>query len=343
MRYDDLYLAGTGAYLPGTVSAHDAVDMGWYDEDEQRESGQQAVTVAGPGESPPDMAVRAGRAAVHRSGHRPADVCLLMYAVTTHHGIDGWNAGSYLQKEVLAGAGVAFEIGQQSNGAMASIELAAAYLQAAPHRQAALVVAADRFPAPWWDRWRTGWGLVFADGAGAGLLSRRGGFARIAAAATVSVPDLEEMHRGNLPLAPSDAERFPVDFRARSLDFAQRADLAEAGRLMAGGLRAAVRQATEEAGVPLDSASHVVVPGFGRQLLLRECLEPLGLMLDRTTWDWAKHVGHLGAADQFAALDFLAESGRLAPGDRVLAIGVGGGFNWSCVVLDILDRPSWSV
>jgi 3-oxoacyl-[acyl-carrier-protein] synthase-3 len=265
-----------------------------------------------------------------------------LYAVTTRRGLEGWSAGSYLQNEVLDGGGVSFEIGQQSNGALASVELAAARLAAAPDRPAALIAAADTFPAPWWDRWRAGWGLVFADGAAAAVLSRRGGFARIASAVTVSDPGLEGMHRGSLPFVPSDKEHYPVDFRARSLDYTQSGDLAEVSRRMAGGVRRAVTRAAEEAGLAVPDADHVIVPGFGRTLLLRECLDPLGVPLDRTTWNWAAHVGHLGAADQFAALAHLSESGRLTPGDRVLVISVGGGFNWTCVVLDIADRPAWS-
>ena len=342
MRFDELYLAAAGSYLPAAVPVDDAVDDGRYDDLEQVDSGQQEVTVAGPGQSPPEMAVPAARTALARSRHRPDEVDLLLYAVTTHFGIDGWNAGSYLCREVTGGSGVAFEIGQQSNGAMAAIELAAAYLGASPDRTAALIVASDRFPAPRWDRWRTGWGLVFADGAAAAVLSRRGGFARVVSAVTVSDPELEGIHRGSMPFAPTDAERFPVDFRARSIDYGVTASLDEAGKRVVAGMREAVERATAEAGIDLDRARHVVVPGFGRALLVRECLEPLGIPLERTTWSWSAHVGHLGAADQFAALAYLGESGRLDAGDTVVLIGVGGGFNWTCVVLDILDRPSWA-
>ena len=342
MRYDGLYLAGVGSYLPRAVSALDAVEAGHYDDGEQLDSGQQEVTVAGDDESPPEMAVRAAREALDRCGHPAGDVSLLLYAVTTHHGPDGWNAPCYLQHEVLGGAGVAFEVGQQSNGALAAVDLAAAFLLAAPERTAAMVVAADRFPAPWWDRWRTGWGFVFADGASAAVLSRRGGFARVRSSVTVTDAGLEGMHRGDLPFAPTDAQRYPVDFRARSLDFAQALDFADSGKRMAEGMREAVERAVAEARVDLAAVTHVVVPGFGRQLLARECLEPLGLAAERTTWSWSAHVGHLGAADQFAALAHLADAGRLAPGETVALLGVGGGFNWTCVVLDIVDRPAWS-
>jgi 3-oxoacyl-[acyl-carrier-protein] synthase-3 len=67
----------------------------------------------------------------------------------------------------------------------------------------------------------------------------------------------------------------------------------------------------------------------------------LGIDLSRTTWNWAMQVGHLGAADQLAGLTYLSEAGRLTPGERVLMVGVGGGFNWTCVVLEVIAEPNW--
>jgi 3-oxoacyl-[acyl-carrier-protein] synthase-3 len=343
MRYDGLFLAGVGSHLPPAVLVDEALETGRYDAEEQLSSGQQAVTIAGPDDSQPDMAVRAGRIALERSGHRPADVTLLLHAVTSYNGLDGWNAGCYLQKEILDGAGLSFEIRQLSNGAMASIELAAAYLRAAPDREAALITAADTFAEPAWDRWRTSWGLVFADGASAAVLSRTRGFARVLSAVTVTDAGLEALHRGRLPFAAApDTAEYPIDFRARTLEFTQTVDLEEIGRRMADGLVRAVTQAADEADMKVTDAEHYVVPGFGRELLRRECLDPLGIPLERTTWSWAMHVGHLGAADQFASLAHLGESGRLERGDRVLLIGVGGGFNWTCVALEIVDIPPWA-
>ncbi|WP_199510923.1 ketoacyl-ACP synthase III family protein [Nucisporomicrobium flavum] len=341
MRHDDLYVAGVGAFLPARVSVDDAIESGRYDVEEQMDSGQDMVAVAGPDHPTPVMAAAAGRSALQRSGLRPDEVELLLHVVTAHSGLTGWNAACYLQQEVLSGAGLSFEVRQLSNGAVASIELAAAYL-AVPGRTAAMITSADQFAEPMWDRWRTNWGLVFADGASAAVLSRSEGFARVVSSVTVTDSSLEGLHRGRLPFSSSPVEEeVPVDFRARNLDFALSADLAETSRRMADGLRTAAFTATKEADVDLGDIEHVIVPGFGRELLRRECLEPLGIPVSRTTWQWSTQTGHMGAADQFAALAYLSESGQLRPGERVLIIGVGGGFNWSCVVLDIVAHPKW--
>jgi len=341
MLHENLFIRGVASYLPPAVPVGSAIADGKYGHAEQAESGIERVTVAGRGESAPAMAVRAGRSAVRRSGLAPGNIGLLLHTVTAHNGLDGWNAGCYLQKEVLGGGGLSVEVRQLSNGAMASVELAAAYLAARPACRAALITAAEQFAEPAWDRWRSSWGLVFADGASAAVLSSDAGFARVRSTVTVADPDLEGLHRGTEPFtnAPGSGT-YPISLRARALDFARSMDLTEVGRRLAAGLRRAVFLAVAEAGMSVSQADHYVVPGYGKKLLRRECLEPLAIPVGRSTWSWSASVGHLGAADQFAALTHLAEGGRLAVGNKVLVIGIGGGFNWSCMVLDIVECPS---
>jgi 3-oxoacyl-[acyl-carrier-protein] synthase-3 len=343
MRYESLFLAGLGSYLPKAVPVEDAIVQGRYDREDQDSSGLVSIAVAGPDDSQPGMAAAAGRVALERSGYRGEDISLLLHAVTAYNGLDGWNAGCYLQQEILGGSGLSFEIRQLSNGAVASIELAAAYLAASPANGAAMITAADRFTEPAWDRWRTSWGLVYADGASAAVVSRSGGFARVLSAVTVTDPGLEGLHRGGLPFRPCpDASDYPIDFRARALDFSQAVDIAVATGRISDGLVTAVTTAASEAGIEVAEAEHYVVPSFGRELLRQQCLDVLGIGIERSTWGWGAAVGHMGAADQFASLNYLSEAGRLNPGDRALIIGIGGGFNWTCVVLEIVDHPPWA-
>lgn len=116
----------------------------------------------------------------------------------------------------------------------------------------------------------------------------------------------------------------------------------EVWRRHAVGLRAAVDQATEEAGISLDGVEAVALPFFGRHLLQRQCLDTLKLDFDRTTWEFGRRIGHLGAGDQFAGFDHLVSSGRLGPGDRAVIVGLGGGFTWTIAVVEMLERPRWA-
>lgn len=69
---------------------------------------------------------------------------------------------------------------------------------------------------------------------------------------------------------------------------------------------------------------------------------PLGIPLERMTWPWGRTVGHLGASDQFVALEHLLNVGELVPGQQVLMVGVGIGFTWCAAVLEILHLPGWT-
>jgi 3-oxoacyl-[acyl-carrier-protein] synthase III len=341
MRYENLYIDGVGAWFPRQEPVAAAIERGDYTRAAQERSGQQRVAVATAADPHPEMAVRAGRTALSRSDRRDSDVCLLLHAVSNYNGLEGWNAASYLQQRILSGHGVSFEIRQLSNGALASVDLAASYLTAGAGRRAAMLTASDQFALPFWNRWTSNLGMVLGDGASALVLTGDAGFAQVLSLVTVADPGLEGLQRGNRELGPGpDPALQPVDLWMRNLEFFDVMDLDEAGARMAAGLREAATRAVAEAGMGLHDATHYVVPNLGRDTVRRECLEPLGIDIARTTWDWGSHIGHCGTADQFAALNHLAETGALTPGDRVMMISVGGGFNWTCAVVEILREPA---
>src|SRR3954451_4050212 len=160
MRYQDLYVAGLGSWYPAAVPVAHAVADGRYAAAAQQRTAQLSVAIAGPDDSQPEMAVRAGALAVRQSGIPDSECALLLHAVAGHNGLDGWNAASFLQHRLIGGHGVAFEIRQLSNGVTGSVDLAAASLAADTGRTAALITASDVFAEPVWDRWRLHPGLV---------------------------------------------------------------------------------------------------------------------------------------------------------------------------------------
>lgn len=344
MRWSNLYVCGTGAWLPKPVAVATAVQDGRYPAESAQLSAQTYVTVA-TDDHAPDMAVRAARQAVERSVRPAGDIAAVFHSVVLHAGLDVWNAASYLQRHVAARNAFVSEIRSGSNGGLVALETAAAYLLAHPHAPAALVTAADRWPEPYFDRWRSD-RIVYADGAAALVLSRQDGFAEILAMATHTDAELEGMHRG--------AERFGAygtgtgTGTAINLDDRHRDFLAEVGRdeiwrRLDLGLRGACEQALTEAELTGADIDHVVLPHFGLWLTRRQILRPLGITdLTRTTWDFSRQVGHLGAGDQLAGLNHLTESGVLRPGTHVLLVGAGAGFTWTGAVLRIRHTPTWS-
>jgi 3-oxoacyl-[acyl-carrier-protein] synthase-3 len=334
--WDDIYITTTGSWLPPAVDVGQALASGEYDPDDAKRQEYLSVTMADPGENVADMWSRAARLALSRSGLEPAGIDLLLCAATFGAGVDGWNSAAYVQRELGMTGGIAVEVRGGSNGGLVAIELAAAFLQR-PGSSAVLITAGDLFPMPYFDRWRSE-RFVFGDGCAAAVLSSRGGLARLIATATTSDPELEALHRGDAPIGPFDPDKkYPIDLRARAKAF-QAGGMAkeEMIRRLSSGPRSVARQVLAEAGVTLDEIDHVIVPHFGRTLTTLQCLYPLGLRdITRTAWDFARRTGHMGPADQLAALNHLSENNALEAGQRVLMLGVGAGFSWSSALLEI--------
>ncbi|MFK4593433.1 ketoacyl-ACP synthase III family protein [Streptomyces pristinaespiralis] len=343
MRHDDIHLAATGAWHPKTVPVDEAVADGRYSREYQRATGQQRVAVCDDdADSQPAMAIRAARAALGRSGIGAERFGLLLHAVATHNGLPGWNAASYLQHHVLDGHGVSLEIHQLSNSAVAALELACTQLAAGPAGGAAMITAADRFGDGAWDRWRAAPPVfVFGDGASAAVVTRGEGFARIVATVSVADTGLEGMQRGAMPFSADPRAGYPIGFFDRVMEFSDTlaGGLDEAKQRMADLMRRAGAKAMAEAGITADDVRWVAGPALGREALYEQCLDPLGIDIDRSTWPFARRVGHVGCTDQLAALDDLIVSGAVEAGDTVLVAGLGGGYNCTVAVLEFTATP----
>ncbi|MEU7742772.1 ketoacyl-ACP synthase III family protein [Nonomuraea sp. NPDC049158] len=342
MRCESLYVAAVASWLPPPMPVEEALARGLCDPVVAARTRAVSVTVAGE-ESPPEMAARAGRLAVARAGAAGRSVSLVLHARVYDQGHHLWNPASYVERAVLGNGSAAMEIGQSSNGGMAALDLAAAYLVADPARAAVLITAADTWRLPGVDRWRSDRGTVYGDGAAALVLSREAGFARLRSLALVADSSLEGMHR----TGPADGPAPMYPGRTVDLDLCKRSFMARAGRSgtvarAAAGQRAAVEGALTGAGLKLDDIDWFVLPHMGHRRMVVGFAEPLGVDLERTTWPWSRSVGHLGAGDQFAGLAHLADTGRLRPGLRCLLLGVGSGFSWSAAVVEVLSEPSWA-
>ncbi|MEV3923173.1 ketoacyl-ACP synthase III family protein [Actinomadura coerulea] len=343
MRCDGLFLAGLAHRIPEAVDVDGAVDGGRYDAGDRRADGYASVAVA-TGEAPPEMAAAAARRALDRSGIPPSDVALLLHASAWFQGVDYWPAASYVHREVLGDDGrraPALDVQQMCAGAIGALELAASYLAADASRASALVTTADRFTDPGFDRWRGDVrGIVYGDGAAAAVLARDG-FARLLAVSTVVDTALEGMYRGDEPFASAPGR--PVDVRARRAAFAAqaRALVGSLGERTASGLAEAAGRTLDEAGLKIADVARFAFPNVGLHVLRTRYAEPLGLDVERTTWDWGRRTGHVGAADQLTGLTHLVESGLVGPGDRVLLVGIGAGFAWTCAAVEITRRPAW--
>ncbi|MEV8594611.1 ketoacyl-ACP synthase III family protein [Streptomyces sp. NPDC052012] len=340
MRVEDTWIRGTAVRLPSRLRVEDAVASGDCPARIATATGMESVAYS-PDESAAEMAAVAAREALARAGSGPGDVGLILHADTYHQGQDLWPVASYIQREATGNSCPALEIRQMSNGGLAALDLATAYLTAGHHSAPdALLTTADRFCEPGIDRWRTDPGTPYADGATALVLSRRGGYARLLSLALFADPGLEPMHRGDDPFTKAPfAHRVPVDFEEAKRAFIGRTGMSYAVNRAHQGQQTVIKQACADAGIDLADARWVLLPHFGRRRLQSIYYTPFGIDPRRTTWEWSRTVGHLGAGDQFAGLDHLAGTGRATPGDLLVLVGVGAGYSWGCAVVEITGTP----
>ncbi len=347
MRLDDMFIAGTGVYLPGLVSAEEGVRRGWYGAAEAAESGWTSAAVAGDLPAP-DMAVRAARTALARSAHDPDDIAVLMHASSLHQGPDLWPPASYIQRRTIGGEAPAVEIRQSCNGMLGGIELSCCVL-AATGRPAALVTGADNLGTELFDRWRylAGAGtnrLSIAGDAGAAVVvSRRPGFARLRAINSMSVPALEELYRSGVALFPPEATLGrPANIGARLAHYRRREpDAFEAAKdAMAQARTTLGKRTLTEAGLEPGQVTRAAHVFSGGRRYIESVLAPLGIDASRGMLEFGRRLGHLSSCDQVVALDHLVTTGQVGPGDHVLMLS-NGGASLACAVVEIVEPPSW--
>ncbi|MFE2937767.1 ketoacyl-ACP synthase III family protein [Streptomyces sp. NPDC059255] len=347
MRPANVFLAGLGCWLPAPYAASEAVAAGLYDATVFAESGLRGVLVAGP-EAPPDMAVRAARTALGRSPGGAAAIGTVLHGSTFYQGPEMWSPSAYIMRELgITGAG-GTEIRNGCNSMLTGVELAAGLLSYQPDsRPDILLTTADNFNSPLINRWDSGpMGVIAADAASSVVISPTGGFARVDAVVSRVYPEFEAMARGDEPLFP------PTGSAGRRIDTVERAQQFNervreiGGTSVADGLAKACSDtalaALDTAGIKPSDLRWVLVPN-GDEATTRNCvMDPLGLDVSRSQWEFGCGIGHASASDQFIALDHLLRTGRLDAGDHVLLFGGAPGWSAVAVVLTLCALPSWS-
>jgi 3-oxoacyl-[acyl-carrier-protein] synthase-3 len=338
MRFENLYIAGTGRRLPEPTTIEEAEQAGLCERRLIWRTEMVSVCVAS--ESGPEMAAHAASSALRQAACDPDEISLILHANTYYQGHDLWPPASYVQQVAVGSHCPAIEVRQMSNGGMAALELAASYLAADPNRGQALVTTGDRFCLPGYDRWRTDPGTICGDGGTAMVLSTQRGYARMRSLVSWSDSSLEKLGRGDDSFGPAPfSARRPIDSDVQRASLVKEIGLDEVLNRIDAGQRETFKRALSDANVEQSDIDWFVLPSLGRGRLKAHFLEPLSIDPDRTTWSWGRQIGHLGAGDQIAGFGHLAESGKLLPGQRCLLAGVGAGFSWSAAVVEMIRLP----
>jgi len=339
VRTPDIHLGALGVHLPERVATEDAIAQGLCEAEQLEVHGLTGAYVAEQTPAP-ELAVLAGRSAFARYGWSAEEIDLFVHVDVFHQGLDLFHAAAYVQHGLGGTRPVpAYELRQACTGVLAAFELAAAQLAAVPGRQSAMITTGDNFSHPLTDRWRLAPGFLFGDVGTAVVLTRRPGFARLLSVNTETFAALEQMHRGTEPMyPPAEPLREPLSLAARMQQFREASPAAGLARdLLVKGQEALIRRTLEEAETEVGeiarvSFTHMSGPGTEERLM-----KPLGLPMDRSTFDIGRAAGHAGAGDPLFDLDQLLLRGELAAGDKVLVVGLGAGITLGAAVIEILD------
>lgn len=339
----DIYIQSLGVYLPaGRMTGQQAVDLGLYEEEQLLDSGVQTAIVA-EGEAPVDMAVYAARDCLERAGADGRTVGLLVHGGLYWQGPLGWSPLGYILYNAGLPDAAGYEVHQGCNGMMAALEIAAGQFARDPKLGRAVLTSSLNATSPLVNRWSSaGPGIVLSDSATALLLGREPGFARLDSIASLTVAQLEGLHRGDESLVET-AEPRAIDAMARIRSWAAQSPfpLAEVHSRMSKAYSEVIQRSLDEAGIRPDQLSRVLFNHLPEHFVDLLIMQPLGLPMSASTAQFGQTVGHLGASDQTVSLDHLLRLGELNPGDRVLLAGGAPGYNVASAVVTVLERPSW--
>ena len=345
-------IVGTGRHVPASVldNAEAARLAGVTEEWIVRRTGIHERRVAGPDEGTAALATRASERALAAAGVAGEDLDVIVVATSTPDHLTPPTACE-VQPALGAFSAACFDVEAGFAGWIYALVLADALI-AAGRARTALVIGAEKLSTVA-DRTDPNTGPLFGDGAGAVVLAAEdaaagaaammtnGGSASSGTPASSGVrPRLRVLSGawwadGRLATAlvrPGGGARRPFDERV----LAERGHLLrmEGTRLFRPAVRtmaAQAERALERAGIGKEDVA-LVVPHQANLRIIEAFGRELGVPAERVYVNIDRY-GNMGAATVPAALDEALESGRIAPGDRVLLVGFGAGATAGAVVL----------
>ena len=319
-------ITGTGSYLPprrlsnaDLVAELAAKGVESSDEWIVERTGIRARHFAAPDVCSSDLGLEAARLALQAAGLSPQDIDLIIVATSTPDMVFPSTA-CILQNKLGANGGAAFDVQAVCSGFVYALAIADSMIQTGAAKKA-LVIGAEVFSRilDFTDRTTC---VLFGDGAGAVVLeaSDRPG---------ILASDLhaDGKHVGILcvpgnvsggqilgdPLLKMDGQAV-FKLAVGVLEQAARATLAKAGKT--------------EADVDW------LIPHQANIRIMQSTAKKLKMSMDKVIVTVDQH-GNTSAASIPLALDSGVRSGKIKPGQLLMLEGVGGGFTWGAVLLNI--------
>ena len=319
-------ITGTGSFLPPRrLSNQDlARDLAAKGVETSHEwiverTGIEARHFADAGVYSSDLALEASRNALQAAGLEPSDIDLIIVATSTPDMVFPSTA-CILQNKLGANGCPAFDVQAVCSGFIYALTVADAMIKTGAAKRA-LVVGAEVFSRilDFTDRTTC---VLFGDGAGAVVLE-----ASDTPGILASDLHADGKHVGIL-CVPGHVSGGQVVGSPLL-----RMDGQAVFKLAVGLLDAAARATLSKAGVDATNIDWLI-PHQANLRIMQSTAKKLKLPMDKVIITVDQH-GNTSAASIPLALDAGVRSGRVKPGELILLEGVGGGFTWGAVLLNL--------
>jgi 3-oxoacyl-[acyl-carrier-protein] synthase-3 len=319
-------ITGTGSYLPPRrLSNADLVaelaGQGVERSDDWivERTGIRARHFAADGVFSSDLALHASRAALDAAGLQASDIDLIIVATSTPDMVFPSTA-CILQHKLGAAGGAAFDVQAVCSGFVYALTVADAMIRTGAANKA-LVVGSEIFSRILDFKDRTTC-VLFGDGAGAVVLE-----ASEEPGILASDLHADGRHVGILCVPGHVAGGQVLG------DPLLKMDGQAVFKLAVGLLEGAARAVLSKAG-KTEADIDWLVPHQANIRIIQSTARKLKLSMDKVIVTLDQH-GNTSAASIPLALDAAVRSGRIQPGDTLMLEGVGGGFTWGAVLLDL--------
>jgi len=319
-------ITGTGSFLPPRrLSNQDlARDLAAKGVETSHEwiverTGIEARHFADAGVYSSDLALEASRNALQAAGLDPSDIDLIIVATSTPDMVFPSTA-CILQNKLGANGCPAFDVQAVCSGFIYALTVADAMIKTGAAKRA-LVVGAEVFSRilDFTDRTTC---VLFGDGAGAVVLE-----ASDTPGILASDLHADGKHVGIL-CVPGHVSGGQVLGNPLL-----KMDGQAVFKLAVGLLDAAARATLSKAGVDATDIDWLI-PHQANLRIMQSTAKKLKLPMDKVIITVDQH-GNTSAASIPLALDAGVRSGRVKPGELILLEGVGGGFTWGAVLLNL--------
>jgi 3-oxoacyl-[acyl-carrier-protein] synthase-3 len=319
-------ITGTGSYLPprklsnaDLVAELAATGLETSDDWIVERTGIRARHFVADGVFSSDLAFEAAKNALQAANRTAQDVDLIIVATSTPDMVFPSTA-CILQNKLGANGGIAFDLQAVCTGFVYALSVADSMIKTGAAK-CALVVGSEVFSRILDFKDRTTC-VLFGDGAGAVVLE-----ASDTPGILASDLHADGKHVGIL-CVPGHVSRGAI-----SGDPVLKMDGQAVFKLAVGVLEDAARTALTKAG-KTEKDIDWMIPHQANIRIMQSTAKKLKLPMDKVIVTVDQH-GNTSAASIPLALDYGVRHGKIKPGQTLLLEGVGGGFTWGAVILNL--------